>query len=76
MSKLGMLVPPYPVEHCANVDCAKEFHVTFHGAETWIPAFLFTDLESSPANKLVVFCEDCATRAELEWRHRFLLVAL
>lgn len=72
MAELGKLQPPYPVDHCANVDCGKSFQYE----NSWRDAYLFTDLESTPANKLVVFCEDCAREAELKWRHRFMLVPL
>lgn len=72
MSELGKLAPPYPVERCANADCKKKFHE----GDEWADAYVFTDLESVPANKLVVFCEDCARCAELEWRHRFILLLL
>lgn len=67
---LGALRPPWPVNHCANVDCPHDDDTsTFneHGA------YLYRDLDT---DKLVVFCGDCARHAELNADDRFKLVAL
>lgn len=66
VNHLGKLVPPYPVEHCANAICLTSL-ADADGA------FLYRDLES---DKLVVFCDDCARYAELSAGERFKLVAL
>lgn len=63
--KLGKLAPPYPVDHCANVDCPT--------GSLSDGAYLYRDLES---DKLVIFCEDCASYAELNASDRFKLVML
>jgi hypothetical protein len=63
---LGKLVPPYPVEHCANAD--------HPGEDDWPDgAYLYRDLVS---DKLVCFCGDCARYAELAASERFKLIAL
>lgn len=67
MTKLGKLVPPYPQNHCANVDCNRPL-VTADDA-----AYLYKDQESS---KLVIFCDDCARYVELNDPLRWKLVAL
>jgi hypothetical protein len=66
MSTLGKLVPPYPVEHCANSDCQRPL-----GPDDG--AYLFKNLTSEG---LCVFCEDCAAYVELNARTTFALVAL
>ena len=65
--QLGRLVPPYPVDHCANVDCERPL-VTAEDA-----AYLYKDQDTG---KLVVFCEDCSAHVELVAPVRFKLVAL
>jgi hypothetical protein len=62
--RLGKLVPPYPQDHCANVDCDGPLDDG---------AYLFKDQDSG---KLVVFCDDCARHVELNHPLRFKLVAL
>lgn len=69
--ELGRLVPPYPVEHCGNIDCPhgeKRLDLLHNEG-----AYLYRDLET---NKLVVFCGDCGRHAELNAGLRFKLVAL
>jgi hypothetical protein len=62
----GKLVPPYPVENCANADCP-------HGSLTDRDAFLYRDQDD---DTLVIFCDDCARHAEINAPLRFLLIAL
>lgn len=66
MSELGKLVPPYPVEQCANADCLR----ALDEAEG---AYLFKVLDD---DKLCVFCDDCARHVELNASNQFMLVAL
>lgn len=69
-TEYGRLVPPFPVEHCANGACPPPddlFPLHEHGA------YLYRDLTT---DKLVVFCGDCARHAELNASARFKLVAL
>jgi hypothetical protein len=63
----GRLVPPYPVEHCANVTCQRPLRTADDAA------FVYSDQDTG---KLVVFCEDCAAHAELNAPLRFKLVGL
>lgn len=65
--QLGRLVAPYPVEHCAADDCLRPLR------EQDDAAYLYKDQNSG---KLVVFCEDCAARVELNAPLRFKLIAL
>lgn len=69
VKELGRLVPPLPVEHCANVDCVYTTREQLEEAG----AYLYRDLETG---KLGVFCGDCARYSELSCRERFLPVAL
>lgn len=62
----GKLVPPYPVDNCANNACQMALLEA-------AGAFLFKNRVSG---KLVVFCDDCARHAELNAREQFALVEL
>lgn len=66
MTHLGRIVPPYPRERCANVDCERRLSED-HGV------YLHRNLEN---DKLVVLCGECSQQAELTERHRLPLVAL
>lgn len=65
-SKPGKLAEPFPVEHCANVDCARAFTP---GDE----AYLYKILDTG---KLCVFCDDCARHVEMNNPTDYALVAL
>lgn len=67
-SKLGKLVPPFPVELCANSTCQQTLD-----QEKSDGAYMFRDLTSG---KIVIFCGHCAPGIELNHRDRFLLIPL
>jgi hypothetical protein len=66
MAEAGRLVPPYPVENCANSKCQCAL-------DEEVGAYVF---KIHDTGKICVFCGDCARYVELNAATQFSLIAL